>query len=606
MIEIINKELIHFSFSDNVRSIPNVIDGLKPSQRKVLFGCFLKFPHSISSNAQHMKEIKVMQLAGYIAEKTAYHHGEQSLHSTIVNMAQSFIGSNNVPFLEGIGQFGTRYKGGADYASPRYIYTKLSPITRYIFPVEDDMLLDYQEEDGQRIEPKFYVPIVPTVLLNGCKGIGTGWSTSIPSYHLLDVIDLLERRINRDNQANDSKEVASSKLMPYFNGFKGRIYADTDIKGDQSTDRYIGVNYISEGNIQIVGKNTIEITELPVEKWTEDYKEYLLKLVEDNEIKSFQEYHTIHSIRFVINLPNNHKLFDFKELQAAFDGSASAAKSTSANKSSRSKSKKAEANTSSVTVESVIEKSKWKLVQFFRLQTNLLTGNMYAFDRDNKKIQKYSSAEDIIDEFYPVRRHYYCLRKLLLEKNLHQDYLVLDNKARFIRTLLTNDSSSSFSKDDGETVLSLSNLHKIRNKEDLRRLLQDTGFLSMTDINQRSNLILKDHPDVLSKIKSHELSTSLSEEPEIAEDNNGIVEVASDSGGGKTENRNVISDFDYLLRLSIDHFTFEKSEALEKRANELQREYQGLKAVSATDLWKRDLQRLRETYLQMKKEETFD
>ena len=134
----IDKELIHFSNADNVRSIPSMLDGLKPGQRKILFSCF-KRGKSMTKN-----EIKVAQLAGYVSEHSAYHHGEASLAGTIVGMAQTFVGSNNVALLYPAGQFGTRLLGGKDAASPRYIFTKLPALTRLIFHPDDDALLEYQ------------------------------------------------------------------------------------------------------------------------------------------------------------------------------------------------------------------------------------------------------------------------------------------------------------------------------------------------------------------------------------------------------------------------------------------------------------------------------
>merc|ERR1719352_143971 len=120
-----------------------MVDGFKPGQRKVMYGCFKK---------KITHDIKVAQLSGYVAEHSAYHHGESSLQGTIVNMAQSFVGSNNVNLLVPAGQFGTRLLGGKDAASARYIYTRLSPLTRLIFQPSDDAILEYQEEDGQKIE----------------------------------------------------------------------------------------------------------------------------------------------------------------------------------------------------------------------------------------------------------------------------------------------------------------------------------------------------------------------------------------------------------------------------------------------------------------------
>ena len=170
-VDFINKELILFSVADCARSIPSLCDGLKPGQRKIMFCCFKR---------KLTTEVKVAQLSGYIAEHSAYHHGEVSLQTTIVTLAQNFVGSNNINLLMPNGQFGTRVMGGKDAASARYIFTQLSPVARHIFNENDDAVLDFLEEEGQSIEPEYYLPILPMVLVNGAEGIGTGWSTSIP------------------------------------------------------------------------------------------------------------------------------------------------------------------------------------------------------------------------------------------------------------------------------------------------------------------------------------------------------------------------------------------------------------------------------------------
>lgn len=163
--DFINRELILFSMADNVRSIPSVADGLKPGQRKVIWGCFKR---------KLKKEIKVAQLVGYISEVAAYHHGEASLTMTIVNLAQDYVGSNNLNLLLPNGQFGTRDMGGKDHASARYIFTELAPLTRTVFNSEDEPLLTYLKEDNDWIEPEYYMPVIPMVLINGAEGIGTG------------------------------------------------------------------------------------------------------------------------------------------------------------------------------------------------------------------------------------------------------------------------------------------------------------------------------------------------------------------------------------------------------------------------------------------------
>lgn len=204
--DFINKELIQYSRQDCIRSIPSMIDGLKPSQRKVLYGCFKR---------NLTKEIKVIQLSGYISENVLYHHGEQSLNQTIVSMAQDFVGSNNINYLVPNGQFGTRIMGGKDSASPRYIYTYLHPISRYIFKEEDEPLLTQQEEEGMKIEPKQYLPILPTVLINGATGIGTGWSTTICNHNPIEVTDRLIDKLKGTGK--------TQPLQPWYRGFTGTM-----------------------------------------------------------------------------------------------------------------------------------------------------------------------------------------------------------------------------------------------------------------------------------------------------------------------------------------------------------------------------------------------
>ena len=121
-----------------------------------------------------------MQLVGYVSENAAYHHGEVSLTQTIVALAQDFVGSNDLNLLNPSGQFGTRDQGGKDHTSGRYINTLPMPIARTIFHPDDDAVLKIQTEDNAVIEPEFYMPVVPMVLINGAEGIGTGYTAARP------------------------------------------------------------------------------------------------------------------------------------------------------------------------------------------------------------------------------------------------------------------------------------------------------------------------------------------------------------------------------------------------------------------------------------------
>jgi DNA topoisomerase-2 len=245
--DFINKELVLFSNLDNSRSIPCVVDGLKPGQRKVIFTCIKR---------KDKKEVKVAQLAGSVAEHSAYHHGEASLMSTIIGLAQNYVGSNNINILMPNGQFGTRLQGGKDAASPRYIFTQLSPLAEHIFNANDTPLLNTLYDDNQKIEPEFYVPLIPMVLVNGADGIGTGWMTKIPNFNPREIVNNLRRMIDGENP---------EPMRPWYKNFKGEIMEI----GHQ--------RYACNGEASVLNGQDIEITELPVGTWTQSYKEGVME-----------------------------------------------------------------------------------------------------------------------------------------------------------------------------------------------------------------------------------------------------------------------------------------------------------------------------------------
>lgn len=308
--DFVNKELIHFSHADNIRSIPSCIDGMKPAQRKVLYACFKK---KLMGSA----EMKVAQLTGYVAEQTAYHHGEMSLNQTIVRMAQDYVGSNNLPLLQPCGQFGTRNQGGHDHASARYIFTQLSTYARLIFPEADDSLLKRHLEDDMVVEPETYVPIIPLLLVNGSEGIGTGWSTDVPPHNPIEIIDVLEQMIaERKRKKKGSLECQdftsachAKQLVPWVRSFKGSITPVATTLTKFSTE---GVwNIVNKGS-----KSFVDVTELPPFIWTDSYKEMLIKSINAGgsttaavvadpdalKIKGFVENHKTNSVNFQIEL----------------------------------------------------------------------------------------------------------------------------------------------------------------------------------------------------------------------------------------------------------------------------------------------------------------
>ncbi|KAL3140495.1 hypothetical protein ABBQ32_005081 [Trebouxia sp. C0010 RCD-2024] len=284
------QELILFSRADLERSIPSMLDGLKPGQRKILFGCFkrnlikdIKCP----GDKRVFVTEQVSQLAGYVSEHSAYHHGDVSLTSTIVGMAQNFVGSNNVNLLYPSGQFGTRLQGGKDSASARYIFTRMTKLTRHLFNAFDDRLLNYLSEEGQQIEPEWYLPILPVVLINGAEGIGTGWSTSIPNYNPKDLVDNMKRLLAGEQPV---------EMQPWYRDFSGTIM--------EVPSKTAGKSYTLNGVVSQRDATTLEVTELPIRKWTQDYKEFLETLIKPEDknapalIEEYKEYHTDTEVHF--------------------------------------------------------------------------------------------------------------------------------------------------------------------------------------------------------------------------------------------------------------------------------------------------------------------
>ncbi|KAL0063257.1 DNA topoisomerase 2 [Marasmius tenuissimus] len=362
--EFINKELILFSMADNVRSIPSMADGLKPGQRKVIWGCFKR---------KLKKEIKVMQLVGYVGEQAAYHHGEVSLMQTIVGLAQDFVGSNNINLLMPNGQYGTRDQGGKDHASGRYINTLPSPLARAIFHADDDVLLTPQKDDNKPVEPEWYMPVVPMVLINGAEGIGTGWSTNIPCYNPRDVVDNLRRLMN-------GEEVVT--MHPWWRDFKGEVKMTVKHKYDVT------------GIVTKLDDSTVEITELPIHRWTQNFKAELESMMTNEKasegtIKNYQEHHANQDVHFVIQM-------DPKEL---------------------------------------IKAEEKGLIEYFKLTSKITTSNMICFDFDGK-IKKYDSPEEILEDFYPKRLEYYQKRKDFLAAELQLAFEKLSNQARFVQMIV--------------------------------------------------------------------------------------------------------------------------------------------------------------------------
>jgi DNA topoisomerase-2 len=371
--EFIDNDLRHFSTYDNDRSIPNICDGLKISLRKILYSAFKKKLHS---------EIKVAQFSGYVSEHSGYHHGEASLNGAIVGLAQNFVGSNNINLFQPNGQFGTRLMGGKDAASERYIFTQLSKITRAVFPDIDDKVLTYLKDDGDQVEPIYYVPIIPMILINGTKGIGTGFSTDIMSHNPIQIIQYLE------NILNNKKELGT--IDPYYKNFKGSI-----LPCDKNN------KYLIRGKYELIDNNQIRITELPIGTWTQTYKEFLETLLVSKDksyIKDYSDMSTEANVEFIIQF---------------YPG---------------------------IIGKLLSEKHEYGLEgieHYLKLSTTQSTTNMHLFNPKGK-LTKYETIYSIADEYYSIRLEYYNKRKKYLIELLTKELVTLSNKTKYITGLLND------------------------------------------------------------------------------------------------------------------------------------------------------------------------
>ena len=368
--DFINKDLIHFSNYDNHRSIPSIIDGLKPTQRKILF-TGLKY---LTKN-----EIKVAQFSGLVGQKTDYHHGEASIVSTVVGMAQNFVGANNCNLYMPNGQFGTRLMGGKDRSSERYIFTNVSKITRTIFNKLDDNIVDYINSDGLMVEPTHYVPSIPMILINGTTGIGTGFSTSVLPHKLEDVVKAIQDKL--DNKT-------PKKLTPWVRSFTGSIT-------EQSLNKYMSIGKYELDDTT----KTITITELPVGTWTENYKQFIEdslmnKSASDKDqkkqfIQNYYNYSTESTVKFILEL-----------VPSKYD--------------------------------KMVSNGVTDILKKLKLSSNLSETNMYLFNKDGQ-ITKFKSTNEILDYYYNIRLEYYDLRKQKMIETLLQKVTELQNRVRFIR-----------------------------------------------------------------------------------------------------------------------------------------------------------------------------
>jgi DNA topoisomerase-2 len=433
--EFIHRELIHFSKYDNDRSIPNLMDGLKISLRKILYAAFKK---GLTT------EIKVAQFSGYVSEHSGYHHGEASLNAAIVGMAQNFVGSNNINLFQPNGQFGSRLAGGKDSASERYIFTQLNKITRCIYKETDDKILKYLDDDGFPVEPLYYAPIIPMILVNGTKGIGTGFSTDIMCYDPIEIIHYLKDKLV------SVTPTTLYEFNPYYEGFTGIIAKIAEGK------------YLIKGRYEKIGVDKIRITELPIGTWTDDFKEFLESLTETTDkngkkttpfVKDYDDMSKDTTIDFIVTLQKG-KLDELEAIRLENDCNG-------------------------------VEKQ-------FKLCSTNTTTNMHLFDA-NDKLKKYANVVEIIDDYFERRLQLFQVRKSYLIDALTKELLLLSNKSRYIKENLDDTIDLRKKKRDEVIQMLISKGYDVMDNDEDYKYLTRMPMDSVTEENVSK--LLKEHQD---------------------------------------------------------------------------------------------------------------
>ena len=387
--DFINKDLIHFSTYDNERSIPSAIDGQKTSMRKILHTCLTR---------KYKSNTKVISIGGAVIEHSLYHHGDASLYQTIIGLAQDYVGSNNINLLHPGGQMGSRLMGGKDFASPRYVETYIEPITMKLIREEDIYVLPYRYEQGQRIEPDYYIPIIPLILVNGMEGIGTGYNTAIPAHNPLDIIDNVRRYIN-----NEPLEI----IYPWYRGFCGTIRPSESVMSGEQVHKFesLGIWSLRSGKLII--------DELPISVWTTDYKAHLESLMEDpskNDDKKDAK-----------GKGRGKKKVDQKIIVSYDDSKNTDTKIH------------IEIRLTPAAYE-MFENNEEKMIDVMNLRSKpkrLNLNNMNMFNED-LQLKRYANPEEIFTEFCEIRRLYYQKRKDHLIRKLEREVSMADARARFI------------------------------------------------------------------------------------------------------------------------------------------------------------------------------
>ena len=578
----VRDELIHFSKYDNIRSIPSMIDGLKPSQRKILFIALQQWPSSISDS----KEMKVVNLASKVADGTAYHHGEKSLEDTIKNMAQTFVGSNNINYLEPLGQFGTRLVGGKDAASSRYVFTRLNPLIRMIFRPEDTPLLRYLVDDGIKIEPHYFVPILPMIAINGTKGIGTGYAVDAPNHNPLDIIDYIRAILLDDQNTNSS-------IIPWYYHFRGTV---EDNQGE----------FYTVGKYNRTSPTTIEISELPVGLWTLKYQTKLDKIICANTAKTKASASASADDTKPTTTAAEKKVAKKKQEAARKkffknvegdeseddddDDDDSSTSSTSSSGGGGGAVKKQKSMISALKglvavtnyntdtkIHFILQFSDAESVDEVLAQPNVPKAlgiisrvkHLLNFFNSSGNITTYETIRETISEYIQIRLEYYDLRKSYLSANYSHNISIIENKLKFLQ----------FMNDDELMKQDKNRIYK-KTEQEQEGILESLGLQKLCTKFKWTHP--KDRDEIVNAAEEEEDDDTVVKKEEDIEDDSSL-------------------SYRYLLSMNYFSSGLRKIQQLEKELESFRDKLEYINNVTSRDIWLQELNEFQVAYLSWKK-----
>jgi DNA topoisomerase-2 len=551
--DFIDKDLIHFSNYDNHRSIPSMCDGLKPSQRKALYGMY-------KMNVR--TERKVADIQGPIMSISRYHHGDASMTGTITGMADNYVGSNNINLLYPGGMFGTRLQGGKDCGSARYVFSCLERIADVVFRQADHPLLEFLDDDGTLIEPRWYLPIIPMVLVNGSHGIGTGFSTHIPCFNPQDLIARMRLMI-------DGKK--APRLKPWFRGFKGKVVSKAN-------------KWFTEGKFEFKGTTSVLITELPIGIWTDDYHIHLEKLLDDSKESDKKK-------------KAAQCLVSYKKEKGHDDVGIKL--TLTFRRVDLDKFKKD-------------EKGLKKFKKTFKLEESksCSVSNLHMFDPTGSMV-KFKTVDGILRSFFRIRLPFYVKRREYVIKALERDLKYLDEKVRFIEGMVAEIIHIT-RKQDPAVLIELRDTHGFQPDPSkipivvrpvpnslYKKALEGEIFEHGEDTDISSAPSDADTDDSDSDSSDSDSSDSDSSDSESEEETDSDDEPIVEETKDERDPRKILNeDYGYLVSMQIRTLTQEKADALKaeraKKAAELER----MKVITPRQLWKNELDELEEALAQ--------